>query len=336
MYPFRRLDTNIISASTNLLNSDGFITSTQCHIYEPVGFKPKQFLTAIANGRPLEIVSLRHMQSRESNWRLIRVLNLTSTFPANYAQSVRYLDLSHNDYEAFYGGFIASFTALKYLDVSYNNFMAISDHLVAIISSSMFHPSLQVIALGSQFQNRMYMKQQSLQRRYRRAAPQHGDGSASFKTCMARIQPFVAVYWNRTATCSFVNCLFEMTSETIPCDYIPLPETETKIQCVFSLLIPMAPSLAQIQMSHFTDMSFPHGSSKVQSQDQLCFGTNTLKSLDLSENSILSPYLGSHELPLHGLDGLVELKLTKFFFFIVFLAYICKLLKTHHILSFSL
>ena len=83
------------------------------------------------------------MQSREYNLNGIRKLNLTSTFPANYAQSVRYMDLSHNDYESFYGGFISSFTALKYLDVSYNNFIAQLDTLSTLFVSAVYHPQLQ-------------------------------------------------------------------------------------------------------------------------------------------------------------------------------------------------
>ena len=116
----------------------------------------KKFLQAIIRNQHFDIFSFRYMQSRQRNSDLIRKLTLTSAFPANSAKSVRYLDLSYNDYEIFSGGFIRAFPKLKFLDLSHNSLYTTVQALVCVFETFFFHPELQVLAMDKQFQNNIY------------------------------------------------------------------------------------------------------------------------------------------------------------------------------------
>ena len=77
-------------------------------------FHLSTFYHAIANRKSLEAITLRYFQSSRRTPGTMQELNLTDVFPAYFTQSVRYLDLSRNDFEAVTGNFIQSFTKLKY------------------------------------------------------------------------------------------------------------------------------------------------------------------------------------------------------------------------------
>ena len=82
-----------------------------------------QIYASIPTSAPVNSVSLRHFQSRIREFKTIQIFDLKSVFPRNFANTVRYLDLSNNYLEGLKGGIISTLPKLKYLDLSHNFFI---------------------------------------------------------------------------------------------------------------------------------------------------------------------------------------------------------------------
>ena len=125
------------------------------NMFNPAWDELGVFLSASAND--LEIVSLRRIQALFQNPNADTKLNITTVFPEPLSHSVRYLDLSYNDFTAVRGSFLHSFRNLKFLDLSHNFLVDESTSTAFLYSLLLFHPQIQVLNVENQFQYGMYM-----------------------------------------------------------------------------------------------------------------------------------------------------------------------------------
>ena len=269
-------------------------------------FTINRFLQLMGNPTPLDIISLRYLQSQQRNMELVRTLNLTSTFPAHYAKSVRYLDLSHNSYEAVAGGFIQMFPQLKFLDLSHNNLGININSLVSIYIALAFHPNLQVLSLERQFQIDNSDIHGDFNSRSKRNLPRPIDTHTNMQRCLRKI-PINEILTKHESFCSFMNCVLEVISESIPCQYVSQPQIDAN--CFRSAVLPVAPNLKQIRIAHLTDFSFP--STFLSTKTKYCVGNNVFKSLDISSNdAIVASFVADTVLNIDGFSSVEEIKLT--------------------------
>ena len=267
-------------------------------------FLLKTFFHAIANQESLKVITLQYLQSMQLNYKLQRQLNLTEVFPAYFAKSVRYLDLSRNDFETLAGNLILGFTSLKYLDVSYNKLAGGNPVYHQFVSCFFFHPYIQVIVLENQGKDtlgeRTSYYQVQRQRRDVRLQLNEYLGPQNYSNCLRHWN----IFMSHTKLCQTINCILNETDDFVPCEYLPKPALN--FTNTIPIIIPTAPNLQQLKMGSFLQNQYP--GSYLSEKTSVEFATN-LRSVDVSDNSYIIAFLDYQTVDVYGFERLEEFKM---------------------------
>ena len=267
----------------------------------------KAFFHGIANTESLRAIALRYFQSTLINFSIRRQLNITDVFPAYFAQSVRYLDLSRNDLETITGNFIVSFPQLKYLDVSYNRFVLVGKTIkgITVTSLLLFHPNIQVIVGGYQGSDDLKARK-NLAHRTKRGLIQEifrGDGLNPQKqsNCTRHFGLFIS----HTQYCEIINCVLAEDGDFVPCKY--LHKLVFNFTNNFPIVVSTAPNLKQVKLGY--SFHNPYPSNLLERRFSVQVKTHVL-SIDISGNN---GYIARYDYAtpdMYGLDGVKEFIMT--------------------------